>query len=177
MTMHQDTAPQELDALARRAFATLAQRDLERPELIWAPEAVDHFLPVGDAIGRDAIVAFFREMFDALPDFSVEVERTVAAPPYVVVQWRITGTFTGARFQGVRATGRPLDFRGCDVVEMEDGLVKVNTVYWDGAGFARQVGLLPAQGSLGDRLLLRAFNTLTWVRTLGGRRLRKAGSR
>ena len=173
MTMHQDIAPQELNALARRAFATLAQRDLDRPELIWRRTPSTTW-PVGDAIRRDVIVAFFREMFDALPDFSVEVERTVAAPPYVVVQWRITGTFTGARFQGVRVTGRRVDFRGCDVVEIEDGLVKDNTVYWDGAGFARQVGL-PAQGSLGDRLLLRAFNTLTWVRTLGGRRVRKAG--
>ena len=44
-----------------------------------------------------------------------------------------------------------------------------NTIYWDGAEFARQVGLLPAQGSLADRLLLRAFNAQTFVRTLIGR--------
>jgi steroid delta-isomerase-like uncharacterized protein len=131
---------------------------------------VDHFLPVGDAVGRDAIVAFFREMFAAIPDFTIEIERTVASDQMVVVQWKASGTFTGAKFQGIRATGRSIVFRGCDVVEFRDRVVIDNTVYWDGADFARQIGLLPAQGSLADRLMLRSFNALTFVLTLGGRR-------
>src|SRR4051812_34720805 len=143
----ENTTAIDLDAIARRGFAALARHDLSRPELIWADHAVDHFLPVGDAVGRDAIVAFFLEMFAALPDFTIEVERTVAQAPFVVVQWRGRGTFTGEKFQGIRATGRKIDFRGCDMVEIRDGLVVENTVYWDGAGFARQVGLLPPQGS------------------------------
>jgi steroid delta-isomerase-like uncharacterized protein len=165
----EDTTAIDLDELARIAFATLARRDLSRPELIWTENAVDHFLPVGDAVGRDAIVAFFADMFAAMPDFSIEIERTVARDPYVVVQWHGTGTFTGKKFQGIRATGRKIDFRGCDVVQARDGLVVDNTIYWDGAGFARQVGLLPPQGSLADRALLRSFNAFTWVRTLGRR--------
>ncbi|MEU7905666.1 ester cyclase [Actinoplanes sp. NPDC049118] len=169
----ENTNVTDLDAVARMGFAALARRDLSRPELIWADDAVDHFLPVGDAVGRDEIVAFFAEMFAALPDFTIEVERTVAAAPFVVVQWRGTGTFTGGRFQGIRATGRKIDFRGCDVVEIREGLVVDNTVYWDNAGFARQVGLLPPLGSSTDRLLLRAFNASTWVRTVGRRKGRK----
>jgi steroid delta-isomerase-like uncharacterized protein len=165
------TTEADLEGLARAAFAQLANHDLGRPERIWAAEAVDHFLPVGDAVGRDAIVAFFEELFAALPDFTIEVERVVASDPMVVVQWRGTGTFVGGPFQGIRPTGRRIVFRGCDVVEARDGLVVDNTVYWDGAEFARQVGLLPRQGSLADRLLLRAFNALTFARTLGGRRL------
>jgi steroid delta-isomerase-like uncharacterized protein len=168
-----DAAPatSELEDLARGAFEALARRDLDRPEEMWAENAVDHFLPVGDAVGRGAIVAFFREMFAALPDFAIEVERVVANDPMVVVQWHATGTFTGAPFQGIRATGRRISFRGCDVVEVRDRLVVDNTIYWDGAAFARDVGLLPAKGSLADRLLLGAFNALTWIRTLGGNRL------
>lgn len=173
--MTNDTTPAtDLHALAREGFGRLAVQDLSAPERIWAPEAVDHFLPVRDAVGRDAIVAFFEEMFASLPDFSVEVLRTVAEDPYVIVQWRITGTFTGAKFDGIRATGRPVDFVGCDVVLVRDGLVIENTVYWDGAGFARQIGMLPAQGSVGDRMVIAAFNALTFVRTLGGRRIRAA---
>lgn len=164
-----DTATTDLDAIARRAFMALARHDLDHPELIWAEGAVDHFLPVGDAVGREAIVGYFRDMFAAIPDLDIAVERTVAAPPYVVVQWRLTGTFTGRRLQGVRPTGRRIDLRGCDVAEIRDGLVVDNTVYWDGAEFARQVGLLPAQGSRADRALLRAFNASTWVRGLGRR--------
>jgi ketosteroid isomerase-like protein len=163
----------DLDEIARKGFAAIARRDLSRPEPTWADHAVDHFVPVGDAFGRDAIVAFFREMFAALPDFTVEVEHTVARAPFVVVQWHGIGTFTWERSQSIRATRAKIDFRGCDVVEIRDGLVVDSTVYWDGAGFARKVGPLPPQGSLADRALLRSFNAFPWVRTLGRRPGRK----
>lgn len=164
--------PAGLEERARWAFGLLAQCDLSRAEEIWAREAVDHFLPVGDAVGRAGIVAFFQELFAALPDFHVDVERVVESDPYLVVQWTGSGTFTGTKFQGVRATGRRIEFRGCDVVEVDaEGLVVENTIYWDGAHFARQIGMLPERGSRGDRLLIAAFNALTWLRTLGGRRL------
>ena len=52
-----------------------------------------------------------------------------------------------------------------------EGLVIDNTIYWDGAAFARQIGMLPSKGSRVDRAVTHAFNTITWVRTLGGRRL------
>ena len=163
----------DLDEIARKGFAALARRDLSRPELIWADTAVEHWVPVGHATGHDAIVAFFREIFAALPDFTIEVERTVARAPFVAVQWHATGTFTGGKFQGIRATGAKIDFRGCEMMEIRDGLIVDNTIYWDGAGFARQVGLLPPQGSLPDRALLHSFNAVTWVRTLGRRPGRK----
>ena len=62
---------------------------------------------------------------------------------------------------------------GCDVVDIRERVVHENTVYWDGAGFARQIGMLPRQGSAADRAMLASFNALTWLRTLGGRRLPK----
>ncbi len=159
----------------RWAFGLLADRDLRQAKDIWATDAVDHFLAVGDAVGRDGIVEFFEEMFAAVPDFTLEIERVIVREPLVVVQWHGTGTFRGRPFQGVRATGRRLDFRGCDVVELnEERLVVDNTIYWDGAAFARQIGMLPGKGSPADRALTRAFNAVTWLRTLGGRRLPQA---
>jgi steroid delta-isomerase-like uncharacterized protein len=161
-----------LEQHARWAFGLLAQRDLSRAEEIWAPDAVDHFLPVGDAVGREGIVEFFEQMFAALPDFDIKVERVVVSEPYLVVQWTGSGTFTGSKFAGIRATGRRVEFRGMDMVEVDaENLVVENTIYWDGAEFARQIGMLPAKGSAGDRALIAVFNALTWVRTLGGRRL------
>lgn len=113
-------------------------------------------------------------MFAAFPDLEIQVERVLVADPHVVVQWTGRGSFCGSSFQGVRPTGRSVVFRGCDVVEVNaERLVLENTVYWDGAAFARQIGMLPARGSTGDRLLTSLFNTITWVRTLGGRRLRR----
>jgi hypothetical protein len=36
--------------------------------------------------------------------------------------------------------------------------IRHNTIYYDGAGFARQIGMLPSQGSLADRMLVSIFN-------------------
>ncbi len=166
------TPPKDLEERARWGFGLLAERDLSQATDIWAHDAVDHFLAVGDAVGRDGIVEFFEELFAALPDFTVEIERVVTQEPLLVVQWHGSGTFCGKPFQGVRATGRPVSFRGCDVVVTDaDGLVTDNTIYWDGAEFARQIGMLPRKDSGADRVLIHAFNAVTWLRTLGGRRL------
>jgi hypothetical protein len=42
-----------------------------------------------------------------------------------------------------------------------DGKVDQNTVCYDGAAFARQIGILPRQGSTDDRAVLAAFNPAT----------------
>lgn len=167
-----DRLSRSVEEHAYWAFEKLGRHDLSSPEEIWAADAVDHFLPVRDAVGREAIVVFLTELFAAFPDLRIEVENVVASGSHAVVQWHGTGTFTGEPFQGIRPTGRRVDFRACDIVELqEDNLVRENTIYWDGARFARQIGMLPEEGSALDRLMLATFNVLTWLRTLGGRRL------
>ena len=46
-------------------------------------------------------------------------------------------------------------------MRFEDGLLKHNTVYYDGLALARQIGLLPSEGSRTDRALQAAFNART----------------
>lgn len=88
----------------------------------------------------------------------------------VVVQWWGGGTFTGSPFQGINATGRRIEIRGCDVIRLaSDGRVVSNTVYYDGAAFARQIGMLPMMGSRADRLVTRGFNAFTGLRRRIGR--------
>src|SRR6476659_3228797 len=50
MTTENTTTP-DLDAVARSGFAALARHDLSRPDLIWADHSVEHWVPVGDAVG------------------------------------------------------------------------------------------------------------------------------
>ena len=49
----------------------------------------------------------------------------------------MTGTFDGEVFQGVDSTDEPLDVRGLDLIEIQDGLIVSNTAYYDGMAFAR----------------------------------------
>ena len=150
--------------VARAAFDAVVRRDPDGIVALGAPGYVDDFVAIGELRGRDAIRDFFRETFAAFPDFAMTVDKIVADENSAVVQWHLSGTFSGGSFQGVRPTGRRVELRGVDVLEIADGLIQRNTVYYDGASFARQIGLLPSQGSRADRAMISAFNAVTRVR-------------
>jgi steroid delta-isomerase-like uncharacterized protein len=152
------------ESVVRETFAALDAHDLDRFRALLHPNAEDRFLAVGTFSGREAIVAFFKEMFAAVPDARLEIRRVVAADDVATVEWTMRGTFSGGSFQGIRATGKPIEIEGVDVVEVRDGLQYRNSIYYDGATFARQIGMLPPLGSLGDRTLLALFNARSRVR-------------
>jgi len=150
--------------VARAAFEAVGRRDPDGIVEFGAVDYVDDFVAVGQFRGRDAIREFFLETFAAFPDFAMIVDRIVADEGSAVVQWHLSGTFTGAPFQGIRPSGRRVELRGVDVMQIADGLIQHNTIYYDGASFARQIGLLPAQGSRADRSLRLAFNAASRLR-------------
>jgi steroid delta-isomerase-like uncharacterized protein len=163
-------APTDPRERALWAFALLDRHDLSRAAEIWASDAVDDFLAIGVYRGRDAIVGFFTEFFGAFPDLRIEVEDVLTDDCRLVVRWHATGTFDGAPFLGVEPTGRRIELRGSDFVVLNDeGLVVENTIYYDGAGFARQIGMLPARDSTADRAITAVFNSLTRLRRRLGR--------
>jgi steroid delta-isomerase-like uncharacterized protein len=149
---------------ARNIFDALAKRDLDAALEDVAYEAVDDFVAIGEFRGKQAIRGFFEELLTAFPDFDVTVDRIVADDDTAVVQWRAAGTFSGGPFQRIEPTGRHVGVRGVDVMEFKDGRVHHNTIYYDGASFARQVGLLPPAGSAVDKAILTTFNTVTKAR-------------
>jgi steroid delta-isomerase-like uncharacterized protein len=162
-TLKQDTkTPKEVAAALLDAVTA---QDLDRPLELQHEDVVDDFVAIGQFHGRDGIRAFFSEMYEAFPDFRIEVERIVADDRTAVVQWEASGTFSGGPFQGIEPTGKPVAIRGVDVMEIDDGKVRYNTIYYDGAAFARQIGMLPRDGSLADRALLTGFNALTRLRS------------
>ena len=147
--------------LARHLFEVVFdRRDIDAARPFWTEESVDHFLALGvDARGPEQLAAFFQELHRAMPDFDITIENVIEDDRHGVVQWSATGTFDGAPFQGIEPTGRRVALRGCDVFSFtEDGKLDTNTVYYDGAEFARQIGLLPPRDSAADKAMLAAFN-------------------
>lgn len=168
-TTQTSTSPAQL---ARNAFeAIFDRRDIDAARPLWTDSSVDHFLALGlEARGPDQLAAFFRELLAAIPDLDMRIENIVEDDRHGVVQWAATGTFDGAPFQGIEPTGKRVSLRGCDVFRFsEDGKLEVNTVYYDGAEFARQIGMLPPRDSATDRAMLAAFN----VRARLARRLKR----
>jgi steroid delta-isomerase-like uncharacterized protein len=149
---------------ARSYFEALARRDADGMLSHWSDEGVVDLVPLAILRGRAQIGAFFRELFAAFPDLETTVTRIAAGQNEVAVEWRMSATFTGEPFQGIEATGRPIELRGIDLIEIEDGKNVSNTAYYDGMAFARGVGLLPAQDSGAERAMKGAVNAATKVK-------------
>jgi steroid delta-isomerase-like uncharacterized protein len=149
---------------ARAYFDALAARDVAGAVGVWSDEGVDDVVPLRIFRGSAAIRSFIAELFAAMPDARFTAERIVADAEAASVQWRVTGTFNGEPFQGLEPTGRRVDLRGNDLLEVENGKIVRNTGVFDGAAYARQVGLLPPEDSGADRAIRAGFNTVTKLR-------------
>jgi steroid delta-isomerase-like uncharacterized protein len=151
--------------LATAYFEHVANRDVDGMSRSWTDDSVDDFIVAGPVKGPAALREFFTELFAAIPDAHFDVQRITAEGDTAAVQYRLTGTFSGGSFQGIKATGKPVDFRGVDIITFTpDGMLDYNTVYYDGLTFARQIGMLPPDGSAADQAMTAAFNGLTTVR-------------
>jgi steroid delta-isomerase-like uncharacterized protein len=155
------TTPSEV---ARAIFDALSKKDFDAAFHFLADDTVDDFVAIGEFRGKPAIRQFFDELLAAFPDFEMSVDRIVGDRSTAVVQWQAAGTFSGGKFQGIEPTGKHVEIRGVDVIEIAEGLVHHNTIYYDGASFARQIGLLPSSGSGTDKAMQSVFNTVTRLR-------------
>lgn len=159
-----EQVPSSPSSVANQIFDALKGQDLDAVMALEHPDVVDDFVVLGRLEGRQAVRDFFSGLFAAFPDFRIEMLDVVGDDTRAVVQWHAHGTFTGAPFQGIHATGRSVDLRGCDVMTFDEGRLRSNTIYYDGLTFARQIGLLPREGSAADRAITAAFNAGTDVR-------------
>jgi steroid delta-isomerase-like uncharacterized protein len=158
------TKRKALENHARSYFEAIARRDVEGVVQHWKEDGVIDLVPIGILRGHEEIAAFFRELFAAFPDAEMTVARVAAGQNEVAVEWRMSAHFTGAPFQGIEATGRPVELRGVDMIEIADGKNVTNTAYYDGMAFARGAGLLPAQDSGAERAMKSAVNAATRLR-------------
>jgi steroid delta-isomerase-like uncharacterized protein len=155
-----------IEKVAESYFQAVADRDPDAMAGHWHADGVGDLVPLGPLRGHGGVRSFFAELFAALPDFEFTVTQMVIDSQGASVQWRMRGTFDGDAFQGLEPTGRRIDLRGVDCMEVgEDGLITSNVAYYDGAAFARQVGMLPTQDSGADRAMRAGFNTVTRVRS------------
>lgn len=152
------------EEVARAIFAAIEARDLDGLGELQHDDVVDDFVAIGVMRGRAAVRGFFAELLGAFPDFRIRIVRVTATEDRAVVEWEATGTFTGTPFQGLAANGKAVMTRGVDCMQFDGGKLRRNVIYYDGAGFARDVGLLPPLGGVAEKGMKTAFNALTRVR-------------
>jgi steroid delta-isomerase-like uncharacterized protein len=162
--------------VARTYFAATARRDLDAMEACWEPGGIEYMAPIGDLRVPDDYRPYFQEAFDAFPDLRYEVLQMLTEGNRVAVHWRMRGTFTGAPYQGLEPNGRSGEITGIDIVEIVDGKIHRNDVYFDSATLMRSLGVLPEAGSAAERATKAAFNLRTKVGKAIEARRRRADS-
>ena len=156
--------------IARHMFEDVLNRhDADALRPYWADDLVEE-LPTGTFRGPDEMAHYFAETFAAIPDFHIVPEQITGEDDTVFVKWRMSGTFSGGAWQGIEPTGDQIELLGIDCFTFREGRVTRNEVVFDQLSFARQIGMLPAQDSIGDRTMRGAFNARTNLK----RRLRRS---
>jgi glyoxylase-like metal-dependent hydrolase (beta-lactamase superfamily II)/predicted ester cyclase len=160
------SAGSEAETVARRYFEAIDAHELEEAVSLWASGGREYVRGQVDALAPEGVRTFIGDLLGALPDLDMQILSTTTEADRCGVQWRLTGTFAGpGDFGGVAPTGNPIELEGFDLLSVRDGLIQSNDAFTDSMTFARQVGMMPPQGSTAEQRLTGAFNVKTRLTT------------
>jgi steroid delta-isomerase-like uncharacterized protein len=168
----QKAVPAAMD-VAQAYFDACNRRDVDAMEACWAPGGLESFPGVGELTVPEQWRPYFEAVFASFPDWRYEVLHTVHQGDHVAVHWRAHATFTGAPFEGLRPSGESGFVSGIDLLQIVDGKIRRNDVYYDSAEMLRKLGVLPQAGSRGERLVKGLYNAR--VRAAGAFRKHRSG--
>jgi glyoxylase-like metal-dependent hydrolase (beta-lactamase superfamily II)/predicted ester cyclase len=150
------------ESLARRYFEAITARDVDAAVAMWADGGRENVRGQVDATAPEGVREFIGGLIDAVPDLRFEVLGTTTEEDRCAVQWRLHGTFAGpGSLAGIEPTGDPVTLEGVDLLTIRDGRIQSNDAFPDSIALPRQIGMLPAQGSVADQRLTGAFNAKT----------------
>ena len=135
----------ELEEFIDRYNAAWNAHDVDAILELHTEDSVFENHTTGDVnVGKEAIGTAIRGIFTVFPDLEFETRRRYVRDDLVVQEWTARGTHLGKMSRSgidVEPTGKRVDYRGMDVIPIEDGLVARKDVYSDGVTLLRQLGL------------------------------------
>lgn len=138
---------EEKKALCRR-FLESADRagSLEAGSDLLAPDFVVH-PPSQPPGGREMFLHFGSVMFAAFPDLQHTFDEQIAVGDRVVNRLTMRGTHRGD-FQGVPATGRPIEYQAITIYRIMDGKLAELWFVADFLALMQQIGAVPEPGQV-----------------------------
>lgn len=143
----------------RRTLDALNRGEPSELREYWDAAGTERF-PDRTCHGIDEIVAYFEEALAAIAGWRMELLAVAEQGEDVFVQWHLTGKHSGP-IQGIEPTDKSVAIDGIDHFVIRDGKIVSNFVVFDQMQYARQLGLMPPEGSAGDRAVKAAFNAKT----------------
>ena len=148
--------------VAKRYFEALSAHDLDAAIDCWEQGGVDRLVGQQELVAPHGTRAYFKELFEAFPDFRFEIVDNTTYRNRTAVRWRAEATFAGpGLFQGFEPNGAHIALEGCDVVTVADGKIRALDAYLDSGTIVRQLGFLPPAGSPGEARLAALANLRT----------------
>ena len=120
--------------------------DLDGVMDLYADDAVQNMPDGMDALGRRLTQRLAQEL-EAFPDVHHTVRSFLEQGDVFADEWTFVGTHTGP-YQlpdgtPVPPTGQRVEINGMEIVQVRDGKVILNTLYYDNVAALTQLGLVP----------------------------------
>jgi len=144
---------------------------LATDDVLWQ----DPTIPGGEARGHTAVRTWLSGFWRGFPDMTFEfldgADETVGDAVYrsagrIAAPWRCRGTMRGPLSPGFAPTGRTVDLVGVDLYSFRGGRLCQVRTFTDTTTAALQLGLLPAAGSVGERVAVGAQRVLQRLTSL-----------
>jgi steroid delta-isomerase-like uncharacterized protein len=136
---------QELQDFIDRYNAAWNDNDVDAIVSMHTEDSVFENHVTGDVnVGREQIGRAISSIFAVFPDLAFETRRAYIRDDLVVQEWTARGTHEGPMTRSgitVEPTGKKVDYKGMDVIPIQDGLVARKDVYSDSITLLRQLGL------------------------------------
>jgi steroid delta-isomerase-like uncharacterized protein len=137
---------QESEAIARAEVDKYNAHDLDGLAALFSSDAEIINVPTGvSGRGQKTARDSAQTLLTAFPDGKFEVTSVVAGERGAAVEYVGRGTHTGklaAAAGALPPTGRKLDVRICDVMDIQGGKITSVRSYWDLYGVLNQLGLI-----------------------------------
>lgn len=113
-------------------------------DLVWTEAAMPKDLNKKEAI------AGTKDMWKGFPDAKTDVQHTYAAGDYVIATGMMSGTNKGDMpSMKLKKTGKSVSLPFFEAVQIKDGKVAHDWLFYDSAGMMQQLGMMPPPG--GDK--------------------------
>lgn len=124
--------------------AAWSSGDPEQVVAIYTADAIFQEFVLGGVVtdSPDELRAYATAVFAAFPDFTATPTDGFVAGDRAVLEWMLTGTYTGAFGDLPPGSGQQVEVPVASIIWLEGDLISRDNEYWDLATLLAQVGVL-----------------------------------
>jgi steroid delta-isomerase-like uncharacterized protein len=137
--------------IARKTFDALNNHNLDPNDELFARDMHSEATGATGPMNFDQNKAYTQGFIDAFSDLHFTVKEVIAQGERVAVTWVASGTHSNTLHTPMGdtpATQRKVTVPGCTVYSFnQNNQISSQEIYWDGALFMSQLGLMPVQSN------------------------------